>query len=104
MVGGDAPTTVLVVGLVRGGAIARELAKAPDFEVVGLVDLDPARLEEVGSALGVAESCRYDELQRGLDECPSDVVLLAVPTPLHRQNSLAALAAAATSSARSRSR
>ncbi len=93
MLGGDAPTTLLVAGLVRGGAIARELAKAPDFEVVGLVDLDPLRLEEVGSALGVAESCRYVELQRALDECPSDVVVLAVPTPLHREYSLAALAA-----------
>jgi predicted dehydrogenase len=87
------PTTVLVVGLVRGGAVARELAKAPDFEIVGLVDLDPLRLEEVGSALGVSEKCRYVDLVQGLDECPSDIVLLAVPTPLHKQYSLAALAA-----------
>jgi predicted dehydrogenase len=83
---------LLVVGLVRGAAIARELAKSPDFEIAGLVDPDPARLGEVGAALAVAPGRRYAELERALGECPADVVVLAVPTPLHKRYSLAALA------------
>ena len=89
----NTPTTVLVVGLVRGGAVARELARSTDFEIVGLVDVDEGRLAELGESLGVPERHRYGEFERGLEGCPADVVMLAVPTPLHKRMSLAALAA-----------
>ena len=87
------PTNLLVVGLVRGAAIAREIRDAPDLRVAGLVDIDAERLAAVGDALGVAESQRYLSYERALGECDAEIALLAVPTPLHKEYSLAALRA-----------
>ena len=90
--GRGAATTILVVGLVRGAAWARAASQSDDIAVAGLVDLDRARLDRLGDELGVPAARRFEELGRAL-AVDADVVVLAVPTPLHREMSLAALAA-----------
>jgi predicted dehydrogenase len=37
-------TRLLIVGLVRGAAIARDVLTTDDLEIAGLVDRDPERL------------------------------------------------------------
>jgi predicted dehydrogenase len=86
------PARVVVVGLVRGAAVARDLQKAPDFEVVGIVDLDEEKLARVGDEIGVPAEGRYADLAPAL-EAEADVVFLALPTPLHLEASMQALAA-----------
>jgi predicted dehydrogenase len=53
------PTRVLVVGMVRGAAVARDLNRAADFDLVGIVDLDEEKLARVGDELGVPNEARY---------------------------------------------
>jgi predicted dehydrogenase len=85
-------TSLLIVGLVRGAAIARDVASTADLAIAGLVDLDPERLERVGDELGVPAARRHRDLERAL-AADADLVVLAVPTPLHRELSVAALRA-----------
>jgi predicted dehydrogenase len=87
-----AATSLLVVGLVRGAAWVREAAGADDVTIVGLVDLDAAKLAQVGEQYGVPANRRFADFANAL-EVDADVVVLAVPTPLHREMSLAALRA-----------
>ncbi|HZQ98038.1 MAG TPA: Gfo/Idh/MocA family oxidoreductase [Chloroflexota bacterium] len=85
-------TSLLVVGLVRGAAWAREAAKARDIQLAGIVDLDEEKLGRVGDELGVPHANRFASFEAAL-AAPADVVVLAVPTPLHKPLSLAALEA-----------
>jgi predicted dehydrogenase len=85
-------TTMLVVGLQRGAAWARAALETEDIRVTGLVDLDRAKLDRIGAELGVPPERRFEDFGRALD-VDADVVVLAVPTPLHREMSLAALRA-----------
>ena len=85
-------TSVLVVGLGRGLAWAREIHAASDLTIAGLVDVDPVRLAEAGKELGIAADRQFTSYEQALGE-PADVVLLAVPTTLHMSMSLAGLRA-----------
>jgi predicted dehydrogenase len=85
-------TSLLVVGLVRGAAWVREAAGAGDVRIAGLVDLDGEKLSRVGDQYGVPADRRFSDFARALD-VDADVVVLAVPTPLHEEMSLAALRA-----------
>jgi predicted dehydrogenase len=85
-------TSLLVVGLVRGAAWVREAAGVDDVIVAGLVDLDPEKLSRVGDQFGVPPERRFGDFAKALD-VDADVVVLAVPTPLHKEMSLAALRA-----------
>lgn len=86
------PASVLIVGLGRGTAWAREIHAADDLEVAGLVDVDADRLVEIGQELEVPAERQYTSYEEALAK-PADVVLLAVPTPLHARMSLAGLEA-----------
>jgi predicted dehydrogenase len=85
-------TTLLVVGLVRGAAWAREAIKTDDLRLAGVVDLDPEKLSRIGGELGVPPERRFADFERALS-IDADVVVLAVPTPLHLEMSVAALEA-----------
>jgi predicted dehydrogenase len=85
-------TRLLVVGLQRGAAWVREAAGVDDVEVVGLVDLDPEKLGRVGGQFGIPAERRFTDFGKALD-VDAEVVVLAVPTPLHKEMSLAALRA-----------
>jgi predicted dehydrogenase len=86
-------TALLIVGLVRGGAWARDVVKTDDLTLAGVVELDGEKLARVGAELGVPEERRYLDFERALREAKPDIVVLAVPTPVHREMSLAALEA-----------
>ena len=87
------PTRILIVGLGRGEAWAKEIAKASDLAIAGLVDLDEERLGRVGAALDVPADRRYKDSEQELRVSEADIVVLAVPTPLHKDMSLAGLQA-----------
>lgn len=87
-----AATRMLVVGLRRGAAWARALAAEPGFEIAGLVDPNPEALAAVASELGIGrDRCFAEFAQAGPDR--ADIAVLAVPTPLHRGLTRAALEA-----------
>jgi predicted dehydrogenase len=80
---GDRPVRLAVVGL---GQIAELVlppyAEREDVEVLGLCDLDPARLERWSATFPEAHPTRdLDELLH----LPVDVVDVLVPTPLHAE-------------------
>ena len=85
-------TSLLIVGLGRGAAWARDIAKSTDLRLAGLVDLDADKLARVGDELGVPAAQRYTDLEPAL-RAEADIVVLAVPAPLHAEMSLAALRA-----------
>lgn len=85
-------TTVLVVGLGRGAAWAREIKAAPGLTIAGLVDVDPARLAAVGAELDVPATLHYTSYAEALAK-PADIIILAVPTTMHMSMSLDGLRA-----------
>lgn len=83
---------VLIVGLGRGTAWAREVRKDQGLEIVGLVDVDAEKLAVVGDEVGVPAARQYHDYERALAGAGADLVILAVPTPLHRDFILRGLA------------
>lgn len=81
---------VLKIGVIGVGSLgfhhARLLRDFADVELVGVYDINPRRLAEVGTELGVPTAARLDEL---LDRVEAAVV--AVPTMAHEEVALAAL-------------
>ncbi|MGH2459289.1 MAG: Gfo/Idh/MocA family protein [Chloroflexota bacterium] len=88
-----AQTSFLIVGLGRGAAWGREIRKDPGLHIAGLVDVDTARLAEIGAELGVPKARQFLDYQTALREAEADVVVLAVPSPLHQQMILTGLRA-----------
>jgi predicted dehydrogenase len=84
-------TRVLIVGLVRGAAWAREIRKVPELAIAGLVDVDPERLATVGAEVGVVADRQYRVYEEALSRAGADLVVLAVPAPLHKVMSLQGL-------------
>jgi predicted dehydrogenase len=78
------------MGVVGVGSLgfhhARLLRDLPEVELVGVHDLDAARLAEVGGALGVPTEAALDRL---LDRV--DAAVIAVPTVAHEEVAVAAL-------------
>lgn len=85
-------TSLLIAGLVRGGAWARDVARTADLTIAGICDIDTERLQRTGDALDVPETRRFTDFNRAL-EVDAGIVVVATPTPLHKEMSLAALRA-----------
>ncbi len=85
-------TSLLIVGLVRGGAWARDVVKTDDLSIAGIVDVDPQRLGRAGDDLDVPREWRFADFHKALD-VDADLVIIATPTPLHKEMSLPALRA-----------
>jgi|GEM_PF-5491606 len=83
---------ILIVGLGRGTAWAREIRKDPSLEIVGLVDVDADRLAGVSAEVNVPAVCCYTDYETALARSGADLVILAVPTPLHKNYILRGLA------------
>src|SRR5688572_30117354 len=81
-----------MVGLVRGGAWARDVVKTDDIELAGIVDVVTERLQRSGDELGVPPARRFPSLDKALDT-DADIVVIATPTPTHAELSLMALRA-----------
>ena len=69
---------------------ARELVESPDTELVGWVDLDPARVKEAAAKLGVTVAAG-DSLAAMLREQEPDVVVNVTPPAVHHSIALAAI-------------
>jgi predicted dehydrogenase len=82
-----------VIGLGMGRNHVAGYQSHPDAEVVGVCDIDRARLEEIGGKYGV--SARYTDYRAMLEDLAPDIVSVAVPNHLHAQLTVDALRAGA---------
>lgn len=80
-----------VAGLGLGRAWTRLIHDAPDFELAGLVDVDPARLAEVGEQYSVPAEARFADYDEALGKLEADAIVVVTPPSLHKANVLAAL-------------
>lgn len=78
-------TSFLIAGLGRGEFWGREIRKDPEFQIAGLVDVDPTRLAAVGARLGVPEARQFQDYSTALRQAKADIVIVATPTPLHTE-------------------
>ena len=74
----------------RGTAAARAYHQHPRCQVVGLCDLLPQRLEQLGDELGV--SARYDDYGKMIDQEAPDIVAIPTGTEFHYQLAMGVLA------------
>ncbi len=82
----------LVCGVGDFGALHAALVRAHEAtELVGVVDVDAARAEQVAAG----EVAAHTDLGRALDNLEPDAVIVATPEQAHREDAEAALAAGA---------
>lgn len=80
--GGDRVYRVAVLGCRgRGTAAARAYHQHPRSRVVGLCDLLPERLDQLGDELGVL--ARYDDFVKMIEQEAPDIVAIATGTEFH---------------------
>lgn len=77
----------------RGAQASRAYRHHPRTEVVGLCDLDRARLDALGDELGVTD--RFDQVEVMLAAVEPDIVIVPVQTDLHFPLAMRVLAARA---------
>jgi len=79
------------VGVIGCGAFGqhhvRNFSEMPDIELVGVADIDEARLSIMKERFGVFGHTDYEKLLK----CNLDAVTIAVPTTLHKKAALTAL-------------
>ncbi|MCZ9344082.1 Gfo/Idh/MocA family oxidoreductase, partial [Streptomyces sp. TRM76130] len=88
---------VAVVGtgaIVAGGHLPALRAHADRVELVAAVDVDPARLDAFRAEAGPAVA-GHTSMDAMLDAVRPDLVLIATPPSLHREQTVAALEAGA---------
>jgi predicted dehydrogenase len=76
------------IGMVHAEAIQTAV---PDAEIAAVCDIQPERLAERATKLGVA--CRYEDFRKLVRSDGLDAVYVCVPNHLHREVALAALEA-----------
>ncbi|MDA0333921.1 MAG: Gfo/Idh/MocA family oxidoreductase [bacterium] len=74
----------------RGTAAARAYQQHPRCQVVGLCDLLPERLEQLGDELGV--SARYDDYGKMIEQEAPDIVAISTGTEFHYPLAMGVLA------------
>src|SRR5262245_53230514 len=57
--------------------------KSPDFELVAIVDVVDAPLDEAGAELNIAPDRRFKSLDAALEKIQADAVLTVTPPPVH---------------------
>lgn len=82
-----------VIGLGMGKGHLNNYLKHPGVKVVGIVDIDAARLEKVGSELGI--NSRYTDAEKMLEIEKPDIVSVATPNKFHKPLAIAAMEAGA---------
>ena len=77
---------MIVVGAGRGRAHLRSCLTLSDrFDVVGLVDIDPARLQQALDEFGLPESLGYTSFDDALADATCDAVVIATWARTHEQ-------------------
>ncbi|HSI86225.1 MAG: Gfo/Idh/MocA family protein [Candidatus Methylacidiphilales bacterium] len=81
------------VGGFGKGWILHHSSKSPDFDVVAIVDISPAILEEVGTACGIPPERRFTSLEDALAaSLGADAVLTVTPPVVHVRHARLAFA------------
>lgn len=84
----------LHAGLGTLGLHCLEIARAhPLFEVVGLVDPEPAAREQACARFGFPPELAFEELDAAVAECDPDAVLVTIPAALRSDLIIQVLAA-----------
>lgn len=65
---------------------------SPDFELVAIVDVAPAPLDQAGDELGIGRERRFASLAAALDAVPADAVLTVTPPAVHVEHAKLAFA------------
>ena len=81
----------VVAGLGLGRIWAKLIHDAPEFELAGLIDVDPARLADYGAQYGVPESARFVDFDLALTSLAADVIIVVTPPAAHKRHVLSAL-------------
>ena len=80
----------------RGNHWAQFVRAHPDVECVGVIDVDPAALDQIKAKVQ-HESCRYfTDLDQALAETKADAVLIVSPSALHASQAIRCMAAGLT--------
>jgi len=88
----ESPIRVGFVGLGSyGRLLARDVRGAADAELVGIADVDPETVAEVGQALDVSPESQYTDFAELLDGEALDAVVVATPNGLHHDQITTAL-------------
>ena len=56
---------------------------SPDFDLVAIVDVSDAALNECGDTIGVPHTSRFKTLESALNAMQADAVLTVTPPPVH---------------------
>jgi predicted dehydrogenase len=65
---------------------------SPDFDLVGIVDVVDAPLQEAGDELGVAPERRFKSLEAAIEKVEADAVLTVTPPVVHVEHARLAFA------------
>lgn len=65
---------------------------SPDFELVAIVDINPAALSEAGDELNIPNERRFASLDMALDAVQTDALLTVTPPAIHVEHAQAAFA------------
>lgn len=68
------------------------IPQSPDFELVAIVDIADAPLEEAGEALSIPRERRFKDLEDAIEQVPADAVLTVTPPDIHVQHARLAFA------------
>ncbi len=84
---------ILAVGCRRGAAFMDVAAEDPGLEPAGLVDTNPERLAETARRFGLDSARCFASLDEALRRVEADVLIVASPTVLHFEHTMAGLRA-----------
>jgi predicted dehydrogenase len=65
------------------GDLLRLCHEHPQVEIVGIADLDPARMEGAAKAFGIPQERHYSDFRKCLDETKPDIAILCPKTGEH---------------------
>jgi predicted dehydrogenase len=82
-----------VAGLGLGRVWTKLVHESPECELVGLIDVDEARLAQVGAEYGLSGDSLFTDYDKALASLAADVVIVVTPPAAHKDNVLAALGA-----------
>lgn len=78
---------MLNVGIIGLGGISakhiKELSESPDAKIVAICDIDTAKLEKIGSELGISEEYRFTDYNALVDCDMVDAVEICTPNHMH---------------------
>ena len=75
--------TILIGVSGRGLTLARTISAHPHFELAGVADIDPQRLQDAAGKFSVPQQGLFTDYQQAVDSGLFDVAVIALPNNLH---------------------